>query len=124
MATPYAVRRTCAECPFRRDVAPGRFPPARFIALADTAKPGGLPAVFACHKSAPGSEMACAGFLLTCGQDSNRVRLAQSFGALDMADIRSEAPLYASYREMAVANGVPPDHRSLEGLPELRRRRR
>lgn len=122
MALPFAVRRVCTECPFRRDVAPGRFKPARFIALADTARPGGLPSIFACHKSPFGSEMACAGFLLTCGHDSNRVRLAMSSGRLNMADIKSDAPLYSTYREMAVANRVRADHPALDGLPTKRRR--
>lgn len=30
----YQLRQTCNECPWRKDVEPGRFPPERFYTLA------------------------------------------------------------------------------------------
>ncbi|HEY0206492.1 MAG TPA: DUF6283 family protein [Acetobacteraceae bacterium] len=105
---PYAMQRTCAECPWRRDVAPGRFPAERFKELEATCRPGGLPGVFACHKSAPGEEQACAGFLLVCGHDNNLVRIAANAGFFDPDSIQAAGPLYASFDEMARANGYDP----------------
>ena len=52
-------RRPCAECPWRRDVAAGKFSSERFDALADTSGGPGCEAplsapMFACHKTAEG----------------------------------------------------------------------
>ena len=69
------AKNPCAECPWRRDVPPGKFPPERFIALAHTAYDlAGH--VFACHQWTP-------------------------------------IPLFADYRKMAIANGVPRSHHCL-----------
>lgn len=114
---PFMVRRTCPECPWRRDVPPGRFPPERFRALADTCKPGGLRPMFACHLSPEGAERACAGFVLVAGPDANSVRLAAARGRFRPGEVSTDAPLFGSYREMAEANGVAPDDPALEGLP-------
>lgn len=104
-------KRTCPECPWRTDVEVGRFPPERFIALAHTAEDmAGM--VFACHKSPEGAEFACAG--ATLRMDHNlRLRLS----GIDRSTIQADGPLFDTYRDMAVANGVPKDH------PALRRTR-
>lgn len=119
---PFAMARTCAECPWRRDVPTGKFPPERYIALADTCAPGGLAPVFACHMTPDGGERACAGMLAACGMDSNRVRLAVAFGLWKPGEAEAAGPLFASFPAMAEANGVPADHPALD--PWRRRPRR
>lgn len=93
--------KPCAECPWRRDVPVGKFPPERFEALASTAYDlGGT--VFACHMSKEGGEFACAGFILKSSAHNMRCRLA----GMPFADVNSPYPLFNTYREMAIANGV------------------
>lgn len=104
---PYA-KIPCAECPWRRDVPPGKFPPERYVALAHTAYDMAV-TVFACHMSHDDHAFACAGFLLRAGGHNLIVRLSQQA----FADLRSPYPLYGDYRALAVANGVDPDHPSL-----------
>lgn len=95
------ARKPCDECPWRKDVAPGRFPPERYRALAPTAYDMAT-SIFACHKSPDGKEFACAGYLLMSSAHNFSVRMArQSF-----ADLASPYPLFATYRRMAIANGV------------------
>lgn len=95
-------KRTCAECPWRRDVKPGRFPPERFRQLAGTAYDMAV-RVFACHKSPEGKEFACAGAIKRTGH-SLTLRMAK----IDPDEIRADGPLFEDFREMAVANGVDP----------------
>lgn len=64
----FAMSKTCGECPWRRDVPAGKFPPERYRALQATCEPGGLHPVFACHMTPKGSERACAGFLIAHGE--------------------------------------------------------
>ena len=109
MTRQFAMKTVCRECPWKRDAAPGKFPPARYAALEATCRPGGLPGVFACHLSREGGERACAGFLMVCGADNNRVRFAMMRGAVNLAAITSDAPLYDSFDEMARANGYEPE---------------
>lgn len=98
----------CAECPWRRDVPVGKFPPERFEALARTAYDLGS-IIFACHMSKEGGEFGCAGFLLQSSAHNLSCRLErQKF------DVRSPYPLFQTYREMAIANGVDADHPALE----------
>ena len=100
---------TCPECPWRRDVPVGRFPPERYARLRDTCETGGLRAIFACHKSPEGAERACAGFLLVHGANSNAVRLAVIRGRFRPDEIRAAAPLYDDFAVMARANGYDPE---------------
>jgi hypothetical protein len=104
----------CAECPWRKDIPPGQFSPLRFIALAHTAYDMAM-AQFACHKSPPGLEFGCAGFVLRGATHSLGARLAASRGTLEPQRVSSPYPLYANYRAMAIANGVPPDDPALLG---------
>ena len=103
MTFPYC-KRPCAECPWRTDVAPGKFPVERFVKLAHTAYDLAI-GVFACHMSKEGGEMACAGFVLMQGAHNLSLRMARQ-----RFDVASDAPLHATYRRMAVANGVPKRH--------------
>jgi hypothetical protein len=118
----FCMRRPCPECPWRRDVEPGKFSPQRFRDLAHTAMEGGLRPLFACHMTQENRERACAGFLLVTGWDSNAVRYANIQGRYDPASVSADGPLYATYREMAEANGVDPADPALDGLPEDRDR--
>jgi Family of unknown function (DUF6283) len=95
------IKTPCAECPWRTDVAPGRFSPDRFRKLAPCAEDLAR-SVFACHKSPEGGEFACAGFLLQSSMHNMSVRMSRH-----AFDVSSPYPLFATYREMAIANGVP-----------------
>lgn len=115
--------KPCAECPWRRDQPVGRFPASRYRALADTSAgpTGSAPPeapMFACHKTAEGREIACAGWLAAEGHGHVGVRLAIAFGRLDASALQPAAgwpALFDSYADLAVANGVDPDD------PRLRR---
>lgn len=102
----------CSECPWRTDVAPGKFPPERFAALAKTAYDMATKQ-FGCHKAPDGFPIGCAGFVLRGAVHNLGARLAISAGRLDPQAVSSRFPLYPSYRAMAVANGVAPDHPAL-----------
>ena len=91
----------CAECPWRRDVPTGKFPPERYVALATTAYDM-AGAVFACHMSKDGREFACAGFILQSSAHNFACRMAR----MPFDDVRSPYPLFETYRELAIANGV------------------
>ena len=96
---------TCNECPWRRDVPVGRFPPERFEALARSVDQGFAP-VFACHKSPDAGEFACAGYLMRDGTSNFRVRLALIDKQIDLTALVASGPLYGAFREMAKANGA------------------
>jgi hypothetical protein len=108
------VNRPCDECPWRRDVAPGQFPACRYDALRVTAGRPGAEAplhapMFACHKTPDGKPRACASWLAVVGGEHLAVRLAVVMGRLPHAALarRPDWPqLYATYAEMAVANGM------------------
>jgi hypothetical protein len=68
--------------------------------------------MFACHKTAEGREIACAGWLAVEGVNHVGVRLAVAQDRCD-ADALTPDPnwpaLYDSFNDMASANGVVPD---------------
>lgn len=110
-------RRPCAECPWRRDVAPGQFSQARFESLTATSgSPGqeapiGAP-MFACHKSPVGSEEACAGWLAVAGHQHLGVRFAVVEGRLDPDSLSAPEgwpPLFDSFEEMSATQAAIPD---------------
>src|SRR6266516_1327335 len=118
MAEPFPHRRfPCAECPWRRDAEPGRFPAARYAALRGTSgspgrevPPGGP--VFACHKSAEGRDDACAGWLAVAGYEHLGIRLAVVSGRMEATALQPGTgwpELFGSYEEMAESNGAGPD---------------
>lgn len=104
----FRMRTTCDECPWRTDVAVGRFPPERFIKLRNTVKQG-LNPLFACHKTLEGGDEACVGYLLVDGENNFTVRLAASRGDIKRDDLHAAGPLYESFEAMAIANGVKPE---------------
>lgn len=104
--------KPCTECPWRKDVAPGQFAPERFRHLAATAYDMSN-IQFACHKSPEGGEFGCAGFVLRGAAHNLGARLAARAGRLRLAEVTSPYPLHASYRDMAIANGVGPEDPSL-----------
>lgn len=107
-----AQARPCANCPWRRDVAPGEFPPERFAALARSAEDMSQ-VIFTCHKSAEQEPIACAGFLTQGAAHNMSVRLAMMFNELDYRDRSGGCDLHPNYRAMAVANGVAADDPAL-----------
>jgi hypothetical protein len=104
--------RPCAECPWRTDVVPGKFEPERFVALAHTAYDQ-AEEQFGCHKASEAEPVGCAGFVLAGAEHNIGARVSAMNGRLRPAEVSSPWPLFSSYREMAVANGVPPDHPAL-----------
>lgn len=111
----------CPECPWRRDAPVGHFPADRYRALAGTSTQS-FGTLFACHLSEEGNDLTCAGYLAVAGATSIRVRLAVSGGHLDLTSIADAAPnfppMYGSFAEMAVANGVPAGDPTLDD-PDL-----
>lgn len=102
-----AQKSPCANCPWRKDIPPGEFPPERFRATAGTAYDAAIP-LFACHKSKDDDPVTCAGFLLRHGVHNLSVRLNQLQG-FDLGAVSDRGlPLHATFREMAIANGVDP----------------
>lgn len=103
----------CAECPWRKDTPPGQFPPERYYALRRTAPseqghPGLSAPMFACHKSAEGKELPCAGWLAAVGREHVGVRLAAARGEIDAELLRPGADwpaLYADYDELLDTHG-------------------
>lgn len=103
-------RRTpCSECPWRVDRT-GTFPAEAFRISAHTAYDASME-TFGCHMSGQEKPATCAGFLLRNADHNVKVRLAVAFGKMDLSTVEDGGLLlHASYRAMAVANGVdPPD---------------
>lgn len=104
-------RKPCSDCPWRKD-AVGEFPAEAFRHSAHTAYDMAQE-TFACHQSGVKKPATCAGFLLRGAYHNLSVRLGHMFGKFkdDVKDNGVE--LHASYRAMAVANGVDPDDPAL-----------
>lgn len=103
---PVYRREPCAGCPWRiRNT--GNFPAQAFRISAPTCYDAAFE-TFACHESGQKSPATCAGFLLQNSVHNLTVRIKESkWGPFEVR--RNRARLYKSYRDMAVANGVPPD---------------
>lgn len=114
-------RSPCPTCPWRKD-AVGEFPAEAFRLSANTAIDGSrvrqvegdFTNTFGCHHSGTAKPVTCAGYVLR-GDDAVGWRIARSKGKFDPSKVRSDVPLFDSYYEMAVANGVPPDDPALRG---------
>lgn len=111
MPRPCDESATWGRCPFRRDADPGEFTAQRYEQLAATAggpgreAPIGAP-MFACHHTADGAEVACAGWLAVCGHFHLGVRFALATGRLDpdrVGPLPGWPELFDSYDEMAAA---------------------
>lgn len=73
------------------------------------AHPGLYAPLFACHKSAEGREIACAGWLAVEGRNHVGVRLLVAVGriaAWQLSPVAGWPELFGSFEEMAAANGV------------------
>lgn len=101
-------------CPWRRDQPPGAFPAERYEALRctsagpDGSAPLGAP-LFACHKTAEGKEIACAGWLAVEGLGHVTVRLALAQDELSPDAVEPQPgwpDLVDSYDELARINGA------------------
>lgn len=101
-------REPCPHCPWRVDQPTGRFPSEAFRHSAETAYDMSDHR-FGCHMSRTTKPETCAGFLLRGATHNLASRLDQMRGRVDMGEVSSGVPLYASYRAMAEANGVSPD---------------
>lgn len=107
-----AHKKPCADCPWRTDVETGHFPPERFAALAGTAYDMSN-RLFQCHDTTDENPVVCAGFLERGADHNLSIRMAYIAGKLERADRSGGHPLYDSFREMAVANGVDADDPAL-----------
>lgn len=106
-------RKPCESCPWRRD-AVGEFPAEAFRHSAATAYDMAQN-TFACHSSGCEKPALCAGFLLRNSENNLGVRMMQMRGQVSMDEVSDGGhALFDSYREMAVANGVPSDDPVLE----------
>jgi hypothetical protein len=109
MSSNYARTRQCAECPWRRDVPTGRFPPRSFARLIQSCRQG-WGRMFACHMSREGHEVACVGWLASEAANGPRLfplRLALSRGDVDPDALVLDGPQFESFEAMCRANGVP-----------------
>jgi hypothetical protein len=104
-------RKPCSDCPWRLD-AVGEFPADAFKHSAITAYDMSTHA-FACHQSGRVKPATCAGFLLRGAEHNLAVRLKRMKGQIDDDVADGGHALHASYRAMAVANGVNPEHEVL-----------
>lgn len=101
----------CPGCPWRKDQT-GTFPAEAFVHSARTAYDMSQHQ-FSCHESGHKKPATCAGFLLRGADHNLGVRLQRMKGRmLDVQDGGHE--LHDGYREMAIANGVPPEHDGLK----------
>ena len=106
-------RVPCAECPWRMDVPTGVFPPDAFRTSANTAYDGAIK-TFGCHMSKKTAPHTCAGFLHRHAENNIGVRLSLNGERIDLDTVSDGGlPVYPSYREMAIANGVPADDPAL-----------
>lgn len=103
------LRRTpCGGCPWRVDQT-GVFPAKAFEHSAPTAYDMSEH-VFSCHESGTAKTAICAGFLLRGADHNLAVRLKAMRGEIGWGSIADGGhELHASYRAMAVANGVAED---------------
>ena len=90
------------------NVETGVFPPEAFRVSAPTSYDMAN-RTFACHMSGLAS-VTCAGFMLRHDENNMSVRLSRMLGTMSPEPLRNPGvPVYRSYREMAIANGVDPE---------------
>jgi hypothetical protein len=103
------MKKPCAKCPWRVD-ATGEFPASAFRHSASTAYDMATN-TFGCHDSSLDNTKTCAGFVLR-GADNNLTARMKHMEYRGVSDGGHE--LHASYRAMAIANGVRPDDEVLK----------
>lgn len=101
-------REPCEQCPWRKDLPTGVFPAEAYRQSASTAYDQAFN-TFACHMSGSKNPATCAGFLLQNADNNVGVRLMAMDGRIKGPITDGGKPLYDSYKDMAVANGVDPD---------------
>jgi hypothetical protein len=106
-------RQPCAKCPWRVD-AVGEFPAEAFRHSAATAHDMAR-TTFGCHESGTAKPATCAGFLLRGAEHNLAVRLRQRTENYSATVSDGGHELHASYRAMAIANGVPAGDPAIAG---------
>lgn len=104
-------KKPCKDCPWRKD-AVGKFPPEAFKHSANTAYDMSQH-TFGCHRSGKDRPATCAGFLLQGAENNLAVRLGIFNGTYNQDVSADGIELHASYRDMAIANGVDKDDPAL-----------
>lgn len=107
----HVARKTpCEQCPWREDVPTGVFPAECIPAQRTHRLRCRHVHVRLPHGGRAASGHMCAGFLLRHGAHNLSVRIALSGERIDLDKISDGGfPIYETYRDMAVANGVDPD---------------
>lgn len=101
-------REPCATCPWRADTV-GEFPAEAFRLSASTAYDQSM-RHFSCHESGAEKPAVCAGFLLRGAEHNLSVRFKIVTGKYNPGTVSDGGhALHASYRAMAIANGVAAD---------------
>ena len=101
-------RKPCGTCPWRVD-AVGEFPAEAFRHSANTAYDMSE-YEFGCHESGKDKPATCAGYLLRGAAHNLTTRLKVITGKVNLQAVFDDGlQLFKGYREMAEANGVPPD---------------
>jgi hypothetical protein len=100
-------RQPCSDCPWRVD-AVGEFPAAAFGHSANTAYDMSTH-TFACHQSGTRRPATCAGFLLRGAEHNLAVRIKRMNAGIGDDVNDGGHQLHATYRAMAIANGVDPN---------------
>lgn len=111
------ARTPCANCPWRVGVVGARdipgWGPELAAGLARSCRDDGMKAM-ACHKSKPGAEVVCAGFVVQVGFDSIGLRILAVMHGLRVEDYAAgDAALHPDFETMLQAHGieVPPRNR-------------
>lgn len=106
-AKTHTVRnKPCEQCPWRKDVPTGVFPAQAYRESAPTSYDMAQ-STFACHMSGRDKPATCAGFLLRHAHNNLSVRLSECSGRINLSRLNDGGyPIYETYREMAIANGV------------------
>ena len=105
-------REPCAGCPWVT-ANDGSFPAQAFRHSASVSHDMARH-VFACHESGVGAGHTCAGFLLHGADHNLAVRLGRLKGTYADDVTTGGKVLHASYRAMAIANGVSPSDPAIQ----------
>jgi hypothetical protein len=108
-----AVRRPCADCPWRRDAPRGHWDPAHFTAIYRSCQDDGI-GMMLCHHATKlpepaRGELLCQGWVRVIGTAAIGVRLAFLRGLVTGAELvdRAGPALFKTFDAMLRANGVP-----------------
>ncbi len=103
-----ALRRPCANCPWRVDAPRRYWDPTHFQEIWNNCQDDGTN-MMACHKSTPEHRLPCQGWVRVMGFDAIGVRLAVMKGEVLQAEVddRKGPALFKSFAAMLKANGIP-----------------